>query len=947
MTAPRSCSSPFLSRLLQIIYQALPARNRRLVPKPVKWPAGVGLALALLCPAAVQGIQLWFPGQVSVALTEPTMAVVGYDVDGDEEMEIVAGREDGMLVMVEHVGNGQFRPVAFFTLGGVVVELAVVPGGPLRSEMLVALTANPDRAYLLEHSPGPDLFNVVSEVELSEDPGGVAAGPIGPDGSTALAVILPGSDRWLLLGEVGGHWQVLQEIPCGDRPLAVALMDLDGDEALEVITADSGVLSRSFSLFRQGADGLFTLDHQLPALGTPVALFPFDQDGDDTDELFVSYADSSFLTVYASQAGSLVAIDQLDTPTTGNGLLAAPMPGGQTGLWCWNAERGVVLYFRRQAGAWNLFETYYSGGQAADIALTDMNGDLLPDLVVANGPSASLALLFGNDAYHFRAYLVTLLPPVPTEGLVFDENLDGDVDFLAACLGGNSVELLHSDGYGHLERDSEPLLLPGGPRALTTILADADTLKDLAVAQPSRRRVDVLRRLPGGGYEPASTVATGSGPFLVLAGDLDDDGQEDLVIGNEGSDEITLAYGAPEGTFPDVESLPLLDDLRGVMIADLSDDGLPDIITAGGVSRVTTLTNLGNRVFGQVRFYNISGEPGVVAKADFDADGDEDLVVSLQAGGALAFLENLGDGSLNISIPEHDLSALPGALATGDIDLNGLPDVVVVFPTEQTIGIVLNFGSWTFGPPIVYRSAVEPQDVDIGDFNGDQVPDIVILDRSLRLALTMLNIEPNPVPATPATLVATCVASGIELRFAPPSRDAWWLEGETGAGWSVLVGGGVPVQGTLTAAEALWFLSLSRSEAVAAGLSGGSDGLMAFRLVDVTGNAAAVASLSADCLAGPSLSVAPLVLLDRPRPNPFNPAVQIAFSLARPAWVDCAIWDLAGRRVVSLENRWFAAGDFELSWDGRTATGSAAAGTYLLTVTAAGQVLTRKLTLVK
>lgn len=83
-------------------------------------------------------------------------------------------------------------------------------------------------------------------------------------------------------------------------------------------------------------------------------------------------------------------------------------------------------------------------------------------------------------------------------------------------------------------------------------------------------------------------------------------------------------------------------------------------------------------------------------------------------------------------------------------------------------------------------------------------------------------------------------------------------------------------------------------------------------------------------------------------PNPFHPATRIDFELLREERVAVAVYDVAGRRVVTLLDRSLPAGNHSVRWDGRRADGTAAAtGRYQYVLeTAAGRV-SRSMTLVK
>ncbi len=84
------------------------------------------------------------------------------------------------------------------------------------------------------------------------------------------------------------------------------------------------------------------------------------------------------------------------------------------------------------------------------------------------------------------------------------------------------------------------------------------------------------------------------------------------------------------------------------------------------------------------------------------------------------------------------------------------------------------------------------------------------------------------------------------------------------------------------------------------------------------------------------------------RPNPFNPATVVAFSLDSTAQASVEIHDLAGRLVLRRDLGILPAGDHEFPWSGIDRHGrSVAAGSYTCTVTAGDQRRTRKMMLVK
>ncbi len=85
-----------------------------------------------------------------------------------------------------------------------------------------------------------------------------------------------------------------------------------------------------------------------------------------------------------------------------------------------------------------------------------------------------------------------------------------------------------------------------------------------------------------------------------------------------------------------------------------------------------------------------------------------------------------------------------------------------------------------------------------------------------------------------------------------------------------------------------------------------------------------------------------------PHPNPFNPAVTLPFTLAVPGRMRLEIFDLAGRRIATLADGPFAAGEQALTWDGRDAAGNPqASGVYFIRFAALGHTESKRLILLR
>jgi hypothetical protein len=92
----------------------------------------------------------------------------------------------------------------------------------------------------------------------------------------------------------------------------------------------------------------------------------------------------------------------------------------------------------------------------------------------------------------------------------------------------------------------------------------------------------------------------------------------------------------------------------------------------------------------------------------------------------------------------------------------------------------------------------------------------------------------------------------------------------------------------------------------------------------------------------------PVFSLAPGKPNPFNQATRIAYSLAAGGPVSLSVFDPHGRKVATLVDGVEEAGDHSVEWNGRLDSGQpAAAGFYVVSLEAGGKALTQKILLAR
>ncbi len=223
----------------------------------------------------------------------------------------------------------------------------------------------------------------------------------------------------------------------------------------------------------------------------------------------------------------------------------------------------------------------------------------------------------------------------------------------------------------------------------------------------------------------------------VRAVDLNDDGKLDLVglRDNAANSYVRVLFGNGDGTFQGpVQSQAGLDSFR-FSLADLNNDGEYDLVTASNTAAgISIMLGNGNGTFRQAVTYTLGG-PGTPTLADFNEDGNLDVVSS-----AYIHFGN-GDGTFGAGLlRDFGLNALENA--AWDVNNDGHLDVLTSTGNGAGGGVLsvsLGNGNGTFRAATSYGSSnLFGNRLSIADFNEDGAIDVVVGD-STQLSIFMGN----------------------------------------------------------------------------------------------------------------------------------------------------------------------------------------------------------------
>jgi len=374
--------------------------------------------------------------------------------------------------------------------------------------------------------------------------------------------------------------------------------------------------------------------------------------------------------------------------------------------------------------------SYPSGGDTVSaVAVADVNGDAIPDLIAANVcfsstdcTNGSVGVLLGNGDGTFRPAITYLTPREIDAGAVADVNGDGSPDLIVASPCGNfgctegSVGVLLGNGDGTFRAvvnyDS------GGEGAISVAIADVnrDGRADLVVANYDSGTVGVLLGNGDGTFQSAVSYTVGffdSGVSSVAIGDVNGDGKPDLigtivcfVTTNCINGSVGVLLGNGDGTFQSVVRYPSNGtNANSVAITDINGDGKPDLLVANSC---LTKANCGSS-------------------------------------GGVSVLFGKGDGTFQTAVTYGSGGRSAVSLAVGDVNGDGQLDVVVTNVKDNSVGVLLGGSTGTFRSAMTFGSGgINAISLAIADLRRDGLPDLVVTNAQSSAVDVLLNNNPKP-----------------------------------------------------------------------------------------------------------------------------------------------------------------------------------------------------------
>jgi uncharacterized protein (TIGR03437 family) len=538
--------------------------------------------------------------------------------------------------------------------------------------------------------------------------------------------------------------------PSGEAAQDVALGDFNGDG----ITDSANLTPTGIEVNLFQADGTFsTTSYPISGIQTS-SIVAVDFNGDGNLDLAVPLAPDS-----SGQGHVAILLGRGDgTFGAPSNIAAGPYPfylatgdfnaDGKTDLAITNAPSDigtastVSVLLGKGNGSFATPVSYDVGNFPGTLVAADFNGDGKVDLAALDNATGlayvnKVWVLLGKGDGTFQPAVSTATGTLSGYLSYTDLNHDGKLDILIADQIGSDMAVLMGNGDGTFQRPTLYLaaaqptavaIVPLGDGNTALLLSDANDNIVLGFAE-SNGTVDI---------PPLQTI--GQSTAAIVTGDVNGDGQPDLVISDPVAGSVYVLPASGKGAFGSPTTYSAGNTPGALALADLNGDGKLDAIV-GTASGLGVLLGTGGGAFGTAQFYTAGDSFGSVATADFNGDGKPDVAaVDATAGGVTVFLGN-GDGTLQTGNPiSFSPSFIPLSVAAGDVNKDGKADLIVALGASGqgqpgAIAILLGNGNGTFQAPrinalpgpIIQQTigAAATAGLAVGDLNRDGIPDVV------------------------------------------------------------------------------------------------------------------------------------------------------------------------------------------------------------------------------
>lgn len=679
--------------------------------------------------------------------------------DGYSDLVVANSHADNIGIFLNN-GNGTFQPQVTSSSGYGSRPYSVAVGhlnNDVYLDLVVANFGTNSIGVLLGYGNGSFTTPIYTSLG-SSCPLSLALADFNND--IALDIVVANYGTFtivILLGASDGSFRMhgIYEMGYDSIPYSIAVADLNEDNRLDIVVVNYGTselavllatTDQSFRLQKYWTDfdshpSSVTIGHlnndSIPDIAIAYS-------GTSSIAIFTGYGDGTFrnLVNYALDVDvrpQFISVGDFNNDTQVD-IVVLDSKYGNIFIIKGNRNLDFSIITRHSTG--------YNSHPSAFV-IDDFDNDHQLDIAVSNNGTNNILVLRSYATYPNASSVGSYI----LEGNAFiysmdiiDVNHDHHLDIIVPNEATNNVIVFLNLGNGTLgNQQTYNMGNLSGPNFVITGDVNNDHHPDIIVALFELGRIGILLGNDNGNFIHGPTFVTrnASSRNTLAAGDLNNDGNLDIVVGNYGNGNVNSYFGFGDGTFSNMSEIfrPINSELMCVRVSDMNNDQMLDVIVAGFQtegSGIAVALGYGNGSFRDPLL--ISAEIGyfdTFIVGDANMDGRVDIVYTSSVFVYVGVLLGRGDGLFETVVRYYTPAFYaPFSISLGYYNNDPFLDIVVstssYFYRNSSINIYLGTGNGSFIPSSKLSNGRYsiPSVIMLADFDNDHQQDIALLTYS-------------------------------------------------------------------------------------------------------------------------------------------------------------------------------------------------------------------------
>ncbi|CAF5054159.1 unnamed protein product [Rotaria sp. Silwood1] len=307
---------------------------------------------------------------------------------------------------------------------------------------------------------------------------------------------------------------------------------------------------------------------------------------------------------------------------------------------------------------------------------------------------------------------------MPISVALEDFNNDNQLDIVVANFWDKTVSILIGYGNGSF-RDQRTYIVGVGPQSVAVGDFNSDNRMDIVVSNNIENTVNVLLGHGNGSFDDRRTYRAGYELQSVVIGDFNNDTRLDMVVANSYSNTVSVLLRYDRGALANETTFSSGDGsrLQSVVVFDLNNDSFLDIVVANdGTNNIGVLLGNGNGTFrDQLKFSTgVHSHPHSIALGDFNVDDQMDIAVANRVTKNIILFLGDGNGMFESQDSNDNVyDATPLFIGAGDLNNDETSEIIVTYYGIDNVDVFAVYDTGYFPKQTTYLTGSWPQSTAI------------------------------------------------------------------------------------------------------------------------------------------------------------------------------------------------------------------------------------------